>query len=248
MDRNLGTITVAHDISTLKKMDQLKSDFVSMVAHEIKGPINSVLMQIKVILDGLAGQITEKQEEILARVTDRLNALSALSVELLDLARIESGLIIQEKDKLDTAKIIEDQVAFHQARAMLKKINLEMNLPPDLDSILANKGSIEEVLSNLISNAIKYTPEGGRVTVSAMIKNGHVCITIKDTGFGIHEKDMGRIFERFYRVKNKNTRFITGTGLGLAIVKSIVEAHNGMIKVESKPDEGSTFRVYIPTV
>lgn len=246
MNRNLGTITVTHDITTLKKMDQLKSDFVSMVAHEIKGPINSVLMQIKVILDGLAGQVTEKQNDILGRITERLKALSALSVELLDLARIESGLITQEKEKLDIVKVLEDLVAFHQARAMLKNIELELDLPPGLGPMLANKGNMEEVFSNLISNAIKYTPEGGRVTVSAVMENDYLCVSVKDTGFGIPEKDMDRIFERFFRVKNKNTRLITGTGLGLAIVKSIVEAHNGMITVESKQDEGSIFKVYIP--
>ena len=247
LDRNLGTITVTHDITTLKKMEQLKSDFVSMVAHEIKGPINSVLMQMKIFLDGLAGPVTKKQAEILTRVSERLKALSALSVELLDLARIESGLITMEKEKLNTSDILKDIVAFHQARATLKRIELTLEVPRDLSPMLANKGNMEEVFSNLISNAIKYTPEDGKVIVSAKTENGYVCVSIKDTGFGIHEKDIGRIFERFFRVKNKDTRFISGTGLGLAIVKSIVEAHNGMISVESKIDQGSTFRVYIPT-
>lgn len=247
LDRNLGTITVIHDITTLKKMEHLKSDFVSMVAHEIKGPINSVLMQIKVFLDGLAGDVTEKQVEILTRISERLKALSALSVELLDLAKIESGLITMEKEKLDTADLLKEIVAFHQGRALLKKIELTLDVPQGLSPLLANKGNMEEVFSNLISNAIKYTPEEGEVTVSAKTENGYVCVSVSDTGFGIPEKDMGRIFERFFRVKNKNTRFISGTGLGLSIVKSIVEAHNGMISVESKLDEGSTFKVYIPT-
>ena len=246
LDRNLGTITVTHDITTLKKMEQLKSDFVTMVAHEIKGPINSVLMQIKVFLDGLAGEVTEKQIDILTRISERLKALSALSVELLDLAKIESGLITLEKEKLDTAEILKDILAFHQGRALLKRIELIFEPPQDLRPMLGNKGNMEEVFSNLISNAIKYTPEDGKVTVSAKMEDGYVCVSIADTGFGIPDKDMTRIFERFYRVKNKDTRFISGTGLGLAIVKSIIEAHNGTIAVESKLNEGSTFRVYIP--
>ena len=118
----------------------------------------------------------------------------------------------------------------------------------DTELVFGNKGNMEEVFSNLISNAIKYTPEGGKVIVSATSKNDYVCVTIRDTGFGIPEKDLDRIFERFYRVKNPKTRFITGTGLGLAIVKSIIETHNGMITVKSKLDEGSTFSVYIPMV
>jgi len=154
--------------------------------------------------------------------------------------------ITQEKEKLDTAVILKDIVAFHDARALLKKVDLILDIPTDLNHILGNKGNMEEVFSNIISNAIKYTPEGGKVTVSADHDNGYVCISFRDTGFGIPEKDLDRIFERFYRVKNKNTRFISGTGLGLSIVKSIIEAHNGMITVESRLNEGSTFRVFIP--
>ena len=240
------TSRAAVDITALKKMDQMKSDFVSMVAHEIKGPINSVLMQIKVILDGLAGEVAEKQNEILTRITERLKALSALSSELLDIAKIESGLITQKKEKLDTAAILKDIVAFHDARALLKKVDLKLDIPVDLKHILGNKGNIEEIFSNIISNSIKYTPEGGKVTVSAEHYNGYVCISFKDNGFGIPEKDLDRIFERFYRVKNNNTRLISGTGLGLSIVKSIIEAHNGMITVESKLNEGSIFKVFIP--
>ncbi|MGA1792103.1 MAG: response regulator [bacterium] len=247
LDRNLGAITVTHDITTLKKMEQLKSDFVSNVAHEIKGPINSILMQIQVFLDGLAGNVTEKQVEILTRVSERLKALSTLSVELLDLAKIESGLITQEKEKLNTAEILEDIVAFYQTTALMKRIDLLFVPPEDLSPMIGNKRNMEEVFSNLISNAIKYTPEDGTVTVSAKMENDYVCISICDTGFGIPEKDIGRIFERFFRVKNKNTRLISGTGLGLAIVKSIIDAHNGTISVESKLDEGSVFRVCIPT-
>jgi two-component system, OmpR family, phosphate regulon sensor histidine kinase PhoR len=246
MDRNLGTITVTHDITTLKQMERLKSDFVSMVAHEIKGPINSVLMQIKVFLDGLAGHVTDKQIEILTRVSERLKALSTLSVELLDLAKIESGLITIEKEKLDTSELLKEIVAFHQARALLKKIELVYEDSPDLSPMLANKGNMEEVFSNLISNAIKYTPDEGRVIVSVKNENDYVCVSISDTGFGIPEKDLPRVFERFFRVKNKNTRLISGTGLGLSIVKNIIEAHNGTISVTSKLDEGTIFTVYIP--
>jgi len=246
MGRNLGTVTVLHDITMLKKMDQMKSDLVSMVAHEIRGPLNTVLMQIKLIVDGLAGHVTEKQKEILDRTSERLKSLVHLTSELLDLAKIESGLINQEKEKLNMTPILEDQVAFFQPRAQAKQIGLTLESLPDLPPILGNRDNMVEVVSNLISNAVKYTPEEGRVTVSALVKNGYLCIKVEDSGIGIEEEEKELILERFYRIKNDQTRFVDGTGLGLAIVNSIVKAHNGKILIESEMGRGSTFCVCLP--
>jgi two-component system phosphate regulon sensor histidine kinase PhoR len=248
LDRILGTVTVLHDITALKKMDQLKSDFVSMVAHEIRSPMNSVLAQLKVILDGLAGNVSEKQQEILGRASEKIRTLSDLSTDLLDLARIESGLVTQEKENLNIAEFLADQVAFYQAKAQAKDIRLELGPLPELPPVLANRSNMEEVLSNLITNALNYTPEGGSILVSVAKANDYLCISVKDTGIGITQEDLERIFDRFYRVKSEKTRFVTGTGLGLSIVKSIVQAHNGMVRVESDPDRGTTFYVYIPLI
>ena len=248
MGRNLGTITLIHDITALKKMDQMKSDLVSMVAHEIRGPLNTVLMQIKLILDGLAGDVTENQREILCRTSGRLKSLVDLTSELLDLAKIESGLLNQERERLNMIPILEDQVAFFQPRAQAEGIDLTLIVPPDLPPILGNRDNMVEVISNLISNAIKYTPGDGRVTVSAEVASPYLCIMVKDTGIGIEKEEQDSILERFYRVKNDKTRFINGTGLGLAIVNSILKAHHGKIVVESEPNHGSTFAVYLPLV
>lgn len=248
LHRNLGTLTVMHDITALKKMDQMKSDFVSMVAHEIKSPMNSVLALVKVIQDGLAGDLTEKQQEILGRVSEKIKGLADLASELLDLARIESGLITMEKEKLQLEPLLQEQVGFHEAKARRKNLKLSIDPLPELPAILANKRSMEEVFSNLISNAIRYTPQGGSITLSGDVEKDYIRICVKDTGLGIDKKDQDRIFERFYRAKNDQTRFITGTGLGLAIVKSIVDAHHGMIKVESEPGKGSTFQVDLPVM
>lgn len=244
--RNLGTITVLSDITYLKDINQRQSDFVSMVAHEIRSPMNSVMAQIKVIQDGLAGDVTQKQSEILGRASEKINGLVSLSSELLNMASREAGLITLERKSCDMTEVIKDQIDFHQPKAQAKKIQIELGLLPDLPPVLANKQNMEEVLSNLIANAINYTPEGGRITVSARPEKHHLCISVSDTGIGIGEEDLNRIFDRFYRVKNEKTRYIIGSGLGLPIVKSIVEAHDGMIQVESKPDHGSTFVVYIP--
>ncbi|MFH2067379.1 MAG: ATP-binding protein [Pseudomonadota bacterium] len=246
LNRNLGTITVMYDITAMKKIDQLKTDFVNMVAHEIRSPLNSIAMQLKVILDGLAGAVTEKQKEILDRASKKINALSNLSTELLDLAKIESGLITQEKEEFHIGSLLEDQVAFFQQAAAAKGISLELDAVPGLPPVLANKRNMEEVFSNLITNAIHYTPENGKISILAVAVKNHLCVSITDTGFGIPSEDLPKIFDRFYRVKNEKTRYITGTGLGLPIVKSILDAHNGKIRVESEPDKGSTFYVYLP--
>lgn len=244
--RNLGTITVLQDITAIKRMNQMKSELVSMVSHEIRGPLNTVLMQVKLVSDGLAGQVTEKQKELLVRMSDRLKSLVKLSSELLDLAKIESGLINQEREVLQMADILEDQVAFFQTRAEGKKIKLNLLPIPDLTPVLANRANMEEVLSNLLSNAIKYTQENGTVTIRAAESHGYLCIEVSDTGIGIEKEEQDHILQRFYRVKNDKTRFIPGTGLGLAIVNSIVRAHHGRITLDSEFGKGSTFRVYLP--
>lgn len=248
LGRCLGTVTVLHDITTQKKMEQLKSDFVSMVAHEIQSPMNSVLMQIKLLLKGRAGEINREQTRLLERVSGKIKGLSALASELLDLAKIEAGLITQEKERLVVSSLIRDQVAFYAEKARSRGLTLEMDTSPHQGAILGNRCNIDEVLSNLISNAIRYTPEGGSIVVSAHEEAGYICIRVKDSGIGIPEAEKDRIFDRFYRVKNEKTRLITGTGLGLFIVNSIVEAHNGLIQVESEPDRGSTFSVYLPLI
>jgi PAS domain S-box-containing protein len=246
--RNLGVITVVHDITALKLMDRQKSQFVSTVSHEIQSPMNSVLMQLQVVLDGLAGEVTEKQRAILSRASEKINNLSSLAAELLNLARIESGLISLERESVDMAAVIRDQVVFLLPRAESEAIRLEIDVPETLPPILANRQNMEEVLSNLITNAIKYSPGGGQVTVSAAAGNDYLCIRIQDTGLGIRPEDLNSIFQQFYRVKDEKTRYIHGTGLGLAIVKSILESHQGRIQVESQPGMGSVFSVFLPVL
>lgn len=243
---NIGTITVLNDITAQKEIEQMKSDFVSMVSHEVRSPMNSLLMQIKVILDGLAGDVTEKQREILERSSGKILALSDMVSELLDLARIEAGLITSEKTTIDIGRLLSDQVTFHTPGAREKDISIQLTMDGVLPPLLANQQSMDEVLTNLITNAIKYSPVHSSITVSAGVNHEYVSISIEDDGFGIPPDDLDNIFNRFYRVKDDNTRTIHGTGLGLAIVKNIVEAHQGSLKVTSTPGTGSTFTVLLP--
>ncbi len=246
LDRNLGAVTVFHDITALKKMDQLKSDFVSMVAHEIKSPLNSILMQLKVVLDGLAGDLTDKQTEMLQRSADKITSLAQLASELLDLSKIESGLINQEREIVDLGPLIKEQVRFFRDKADAKSLRLTQKSVPDGLTVIANRTNIEEVLSNLISNAIRYTPANGKIEVWADKTEACVNLHVSDTGLGIAKEEIEHIFDRFYRVKNEHTRFINGTGLGLAIVKSIVESHHGTVHVDSQPGSGTHFTVCLP--
>ena len=243
---NIGTITVLNDITAQKEIEQMKSDFVSMVSHEVRSPMNSLLMQLKVILDGLAGDVSAKQREILERSSGKILALSNMVSELLDLARIESGLVTSEKTMIDVGRLLNDQVTFHTPGAREKDITIELVADETLPPLLANQQSMDEVMTNLITNAIKYSPEKSSITVSAEVSNEYLSLSVRDNGFGIPPEDMDNIFNRFYRVKDNNTRTIHGTGLGLAIVKNIVEAHHGSLNVSSTPRTGSTFTVLLP--
>ncbi len=242
----MGVITVLHDITTLKKLDRIKSEFVSRVSHEIRGPMNSVLMQLQVILDGLAGKVTDKQQEILARASEKIRNLAQMATELLDLSRIESGLISQEMEKIDLSRLLREQIEFQRPRAEAESIRLELDAPDRLPPMTGHCRNLDEVFSNLIGNAIKYTPKGGRVTVTASSGLESLTVKVADTGIGIAEEDQKRLFQRFYRVRNEQTRYIQGTGLGLSLVKKIVESHKGRVEVESRPGRGTTFSVSFP--
>ncbi len=243
---NLGTITVLHNITAIKKVAQMKSDFVSMVSHEIRSPMNSLLMQLKIIKDGIAGEVTDKQKEILERASEKILNLNNLVTELLDLSRIESGLISHEKEQVAMSPLLIEQQKFHSPYGAEKDIDIELNCQENLPYIFANRQNMDEVLSNLITNGIKYSPNGGRLTITAAVENEYLKIDVSDTGYGMESEDLDKIFTRFYRVKDVKTREIQGTGLGLSLVKSIIESHHGKISVESQPGQGTTFTFLLP--
>jgi PAS domain S-box-containing protein len=243
---NIGTITVLNDITALKELDQLKSDFVSLVCHEVRSPMNSLMMQIQVLLDGLAGELSVKQREILTRATAKMGGLTDMVSELLDLSRIESGLITSEKEQLDFEALLREQVEFHSPGAAEQGSTIDLQTGGALPRVFANKRGMEEVLTNLITNAIKYSPKGSMIIVSSQVENEYLRTSVSDNGYGIPKEDLERVFDRFYRVKDENTRMQQGTGLGLSLVKSIVESHHGIVRIDSTIGEGSTFTVLIP--
>jgi signal transduction histidine kinase len=203
-------------------------------------------MQLQVIMDGLAGEVTDKQMEILKRTSMKISNLSKMTSELLDLASIESGLIVRKKTPFPLTEVIQEQLELHRPQAEAQSVELVAKHLDEAVLVRANRRCMEEVFSNLITNAIKYTPSGGRITVSVMVEAHWLCIRVSDTGIGFAEEEKEKIFERFYRIKNSQTRYIQGTGLGLSIVSAILEDHQGRIEVDSRPGDGSTFSVFLP--
>jgi len=244
--RNIGTITMLRDITAVNRINREKSDFVSMVSHEIRNPLGAVIAQLKLLSDELLGEVNARQKETIQRASLRLNALADMTTDLLDLAKIESGLLVMEKEQVDMDVLLDDLVSFHRPGAGEKNITLKLETDRGLTPLLAGRLNMEEVFSNLITNAIKYSPEGTRIIITAEQEKDYLLISVADEGFGMSREDQDSVFKRFYRIKDAKRRMITGTGLGLSIVKSIIESHNGIIKLESEPDKGSTFHVYLP--
>ncbi len=250
IDRNVflcveGTVTVLEDITAFKQLDKLKSDFVNMVAHELRSPLVSIRQINSVLLEGLAGPLQDKQQDFVHRGLIKIDALLALINDLLDVAKIEETKLIKKQEPTDIEKIIRETVALMDFRAREKGVTLAYSIE-NLKPLQADPKNIEEIFSNLISNAINYSPDGGDVMVTARNTGEHIEITVEDTGVGIPPEELPKIFDKFYRVKHPKTRHITGTGLGLSIVKGIIEAHQGTIDVESYPDRGTTFRISLP--
>lgn len=247
-DKNIaGTVTVLEDITAYKQLDQMKSDFVNMVAHELRSPLVSIRQINSVLIEGLAGPLAEKQQEFVKRGMNKIDSLLELINDLLDVARIEAGKMVQHRVPTDMGRIIEETVALMGPRAQEQGIHLTHSCE-GLKPVLADPKNMEEVINNLVSNAVNYSPEGGLVMIIARGLAEYMEIKVEDTGVGISPEELPKIFDKFYRVKHPKTRQVMGTGLGLAIVKGVVEAHHGTIDVESVVDRGTTFRVLLPMI
>jgi len=243
----LGTVTVFHDVTHFKELDEMKNDFVRMVSHELRSPLAAIKQQHAVILDGLAGDLTAKQRELLSRAHAKIQGLLDLINDLLDVAKMEAGYGQMEQVPLDLREILAELVALLKERAASQKLTLHLEVPADLPRIQADRRSMEEVFTNLISNAVNYSPDGGEVKIAAASRGDYLEVSVQDQGIGIEAEEIPKIFDKFYRVKSPKTRQVIGTGLGLALVKGRIEAHRGSVEVDSQVGVGTTFRVKLPT-
>jgi two-component system phosphate regulon sensor histidine kinase PhoR len=249
-DRNVfwaiaGAVTVLEDITPFKELDRMKTDFVNMVAHELRSPLVAIRQLNSVLAEGLAGPLQQKQQEFVEKGMKKIDALLGLIHDLLDVAKLEDGKLLQHAGPVDIGAMIEEMITLMQPRAKKQGITLSFSCE-NLRPITADPRNMEEILSNLVSNAMNYSPEGGDVKVMAKGAGEFMEITVSDTGIGIAPEELPKIFEKFYRVKHPKTRQVSGTGLGLSLVKGIVEAHHGIVDVESVPDKGTTFTIRLP--
>lgn len=244
----LGTVTVFQDVTVFKQLDEMKSSFVQMVSHELRSPLASIEQLLKVVLDGLAGGLSEKQKDLLGLSQMKIESLLCLINDLLDVAKIESCHGFQQQVPLDLLEVLDRTISLMKPRAESQNIELRLETMGKIPPIVADPRNMEELFSNLLSNAINYSPDGGEVVVRVDSREGFLSVEVCDSGIGIDPEEIPKIFGKFYRVKHPGTRQITGTGLGLAIVKGIVESHRGAIEVDSRPGAGSTFRVLLPAI
>ena len=240
-----GAVVVLNDITEIKKLEKMRSEFVANVSHELRTPLTSIQGFVETLKDGAINDPGKAQYflEIIEKQSNRLNNLIE---DILQLSKIESQEIIMNLQSINLRDLIDKTISEFKKKIEQKNHKIKINISPQLPLIKADPEQIEVVFRNLLDNAIKYTPNGGEIYISAFEKAENIYIEIADNGIGISAEHLPRIFERFYRVDKDRSRKLGGTGLGLAIVKHIVQAHGGTIGVESKPGKGSKFFFTLP--
>ena len=239
----IGSVATMQDVSHFKELNQLKTDFVNSVSHDLRSPLSGILIAAHLMPQ--VGEVNQAQTELLNTMESRVGSMSTLIDDLLDVSKIEAG-IDMEMDASPFVPVVDEVATSLIPQAQNKSIEIECQFPPHSSTVLVNHIRIRQVIYNLIGNAIKYTPEGGKVTVNVFEQGKEVYLQVTDTGIGIPATDQPHIFEKFYRVRGDHVKEIKGTGLGLAITHGIVEKHNGRIWLESVFGEGSTFTVALP--
>lgn len=240
-----GAVAVLRDIGDQKQIQKRNAEFVSAVSHEMKTPLAGIKAYVELLVDGDA-EDEETREEFLEVINSQADRLKRLVDNLLNLARIEAGVVSVNKKSRSLNEILEEAVQVVQPAAEAKQIHLSAELSPLYLGVLADRDMLLQSAINLLSNAIKYTAEKGKVALKSRLVDDEVTFEVEDTGVGLSEEDCQRVFEKFYRV-NKDKNMAAGTGLGLPLAKHIVEdVHGGRLWVESTPNVGSRFRVALP--
>jgi two-component system phosphate regulon sensor histidine kinase PhoR len=244
-EQEVCAVLVFHDITEIKRLERVRKDFVANVSHELRTPLTSIKGYIEALLDGAKDDPKQCLEflQVLQKHANRLNNLIA---DLLILSQIESGRYHWKQEQVKAADIVERAISVLKPIAENKKQSISVHIPSDLEPLVGDSEKLIQVLINILDNAIKYTPDHGKVGLEVKQVGDSIEIAVSDTGIGIPKKDLSRIFERFYRVDQARSRELGGTGLGLSIVKHIIEAHEGRVSVESELGKGSRFVVILP--
>ncbi|MBN1537217.1 MAG: PAS-domain containing protein [Anaerolineales bacterium] len=240
----IGCVVTAQEITHLKELDRIKTDFVNAVSHDLRSPLTAILGYVELL--ERVGEVNPQQKEFIQRVRISVQSITALINDLLDLGRIEAGFD-SHKEVTPLGAMVRYSLEGLSNTISARSQTLELNIPSDTPSVLGNPVRLRQMCFNLISNAIKYAPIGGTIRIQVNSSEDHVIMQVTDNGPGISPQDQPHIFDRFYRASNQPAD-ASGTGLGLAIVKSIVEDHQGRVWVESSIGHGSTFTVVLPVV
>jgi two-component system phosphate regulon sensor histidine kinase PhoR len=240
-----GAVIILHDVTKLRQLEAIRQDFVANVSHELKTPVTAIRAVAETLHED-DGMDPETRKRFLSRILSQTARLSTLVTDLLTLARVEAEGEVLERRPLDLRTHVREAARRAQGAAAEKGLILELDLPSEAVIVLGEDEALREIIDNLADNAVKYTPEGGRITLRAALQAGMALLEVRDTGPGIEKQHQERIFERFYRVDKARSRELGGTGLGLSIVKHCAAALGGQVSVESEPGKGSAFRVKLP--
>ncbi|HQE92257.1 MAG TPA: GAF domain-containing protein [Anaerolineae bacterium] len=234
----------------VQQANDAKTDFISFVSHELKQPMTSMKGYIDLLMKGISGSLNEQQQQFLQIVRNNIGRMDRLVQDLLDISRIESGRLRLEMGQVVPEEIVSEAVQAFKQEIAVKNQTIQVLMPPSLPTVVGDRGRLIQVLTNLVSNANKYTPEGGTIVVSAEIWGNkgrdYVRWSVKDNGIGMKSDELNRLFTKYFRANNAAVRSVQGTGLGLVITRSIVEMHGGQVMVDSAYQEGSTFSFAIP--
>jgi two-component system phosphate regulon sensor histidine kinase PhoR len=243
-----GALVLFHDITELKKMDQVRRDFVANVSHELRTPLSILRGYIETLLD--SPEISREEFSRILRVMERHSKrLDFLAEDLLTLAQLESANPNLQLDEFDLPSLFRELVRDWKKKLADKPLTLIAEVAPELASMRGDRARLQEALNNLLDNAVKYSREHGEIRLHARQHDEQIVLSVSDNGIGISKEDLPRVFERFYRVdKARTAESIRGTGLGLAIVKHITQLHGGHVEAESELDRGTTIRVVLPIV
>ena len=244
-DVTTGAVVLFHDITELKRIDQIRRDFVANVSHELRTPLSILRGYIETLLDN-----PKTPREELARILQIMERhskrLGLLVDDLLSLAQLESSSANLEIGEVHLRELFDNVIRDWKQKLAKKNLTVIVDLAPDMPPIRADETRLQEVLYNLLENAVKYSPENGEIRLQAARRGSEIVVSVSDNGIGISKGDLPRIFERFYRADKARGRELGGTGLGLAIVKHIVQLHGGRAEAESEPGQGTTVRVLLP--
>ncbi|MCC7261822.1 MAG: HAMP domain-containing histidine kinase, partial [Candidatus Latescibacteria bacterium] len=243
-DEMVGVVLLLRDVTRLKEVERLKSQFVMTASHELRTPLTSIGMSIELLLEGATGQLDERQNQLLAAAHGEVHRLKHLVEELLDLEKIQTGRIDMEFDRVPVGMLCERVRQIFGPQAAAQGVEISTAIPPQLPAVQADLNKITWVLTNLVSNALRYVGKGGHIYIEARRFNDQVHLAVRDDGIGIAAEYQAKIFDKFVQIQGPDHH--QGAGLGLAICKEIVRAHRGTIWVDSAQGTGSTFTFTLP--